>query len=455
MTITVELLKKTLQTMVPQLEKPLTDSGVKSFFGSGVDSLFGKPIRKIDDVTRNLIGVRSACATPEELAKLEAALSHISPDIGRGNGSIFDAAGKPVDEYWLGAVWAVASLGWASGKEIARKWSEQSDRYDDDGFNRDWQGYDPKKPNTIGIGSLYKLAKLKDGYQNTEPKPSLNAMTVEQIALPKYILLGRYDLQSMKPTTWVVKGLFPSEGLVVLYGPSGSGKSFLAFDLAAAIAQGTKWFDLTVAASPVVYVALEGEGGYKNRLAAWEHEHGRHIPDSLKFVLQPFKLTDPDDVQELSSVLPQNSVTIIDTLNRAAPTTDENSSKDMGILLESCKALQRSVNGLVMLVAHTGKDTTKGLRGHSSLFAALDGAIEVVKTNDKRAWEIAKAKDGIDSIKFPFKLKMHPLGHDQDNDPITICTVERDLDIVFVPREPRGRAQKEALKHLRHQITAS
>ena len=475
MTITIELLEKTINTFDPRKArtKPKVKQTVNetlrgrpkhhvSLHSQAVDTLFGYPLREMDEITRYIIGGRPALEMPEELTKLKSALSHISSDVGRGGGSIFDSAGNPVEDYWLGVIWAGASLGWDSSKEVFRQWSKQSDRYDDDGFEKAWNGYDATKSNAIGIGSLYKLAKshgwtpnadqtvLGDLSHATEP----GNVTHETSTIPKFHLLDRHAIHNMKPTTWVVKGLFPSEGLVVLYGPSGSGKSFLAFDLAAAIAQGTKWFDLTVASLPVVYVALEGEGGYKNRLAAWEHEHGRHIPDSLKFVLQPFKLTDPDDVQELSRVLPQKSVVIIDTLNRAAPTTDENSSKDMGILLESCKALQRSVKGLVMLVAHTGKDTTKGLRGHSSLFAALDGAIEVVKTNDKRAWEIAKAKDGIDSIKFPFKLKMHPLGQDQDNDPITSCTVERDLDIVFVPREPRGKAQKEALKHLRHQITA-
>jgi hypothetical protein len=37
-------------------------------------------------------------------------------------------------------------------------------------------------------------------------------------------------------------GILPSEGLAAMYGPSGSGKSFLAFDLGVSITEGSDWF---------------------------------------------------------------------------------------------------------------------------------------------------------------------------------------------------------------------
>ncbi len=62
--------------------------------------------------------------------------------------------------------------------------------------------------------------------------------------------------------------------------------------------------------------------------------------------------------------------------------------------------------GLVVLVHHTGKDATKGLRGHSSLFAALDAAIEVSRSGERREWILAKSKDGRDGSTHPFKLRV-------------------------------------------------
>ena len=72
-----------------------------------------------------------------------------------------------------------------------------------------------------------------------------------------------------------------------------------------------------------------------------------------------------------------------------------------------------------------------------------------------RVWGIAKAKDGEDGGKFPFKLKCHALGKDADGDEITSCTVERDHALLFQPADPKGPVQKAALRALRSAINAS
>jgi putative DNA primase/helicase len=252
---------------------------------------------------------------------------------------------------------------------------------------------------------------------------------------PRYKLLGADDLRNLPPLAWRVRGVLPAVGLAGLYGPSASGKSFLALDMAAAIAEGRQWFGCRVEAAPVVYAALEGEGGFKLRVAAWEAYTGRPLPDGLSMVLQSFKLTEPHDVKDLAAVVPAGAVVFLDTLNRAAPTADENSSKDMGEILSAAKLLQSLINGLVVLVHHTGKDATKGLRGHSSLFAALDAAVEVSRDGERREWKVAKSKDGQDGDAQPFKLQIETLGTDDYGDAVTSCVVVADTG----PREVRAK----------------
>ena len=157
---------------------------------------------------------------------------------------------------------------------------------------------------------------------------------------PRYKLLSGADLRELPPLAWRVRGVLPAVGLAALYGPSASGKSFLAFDMAASIAEGQSWFDCRVEAAPVVYAALEGEAGFKLRAQAWETSRGRSLPAGLLMMMQPFKLTEPQDVQDLAAVVPAGAVVFLDTLNRAAPTADENSSKDMGEILQAAKTLQ-------------------------------------------------------------------------------------------------------------------
>jgi hypothetical protein len=389
----------------------------------------------------------SPAESPEEIAKLTKVLSYLSSDAPRGQGSFYDAADQPNEENWLAVVWAIASLGWSGGKEIARNWSTPSSRYTEDGFEQAWSAYKANHHKAIGIGSLYKRAK-ELGWQSPQAAPVAHNAN-------RYKLLGRNEIMALNPLAWLVKGIFPATGLASMFGPTGSGKSFLGFDCAAAVAEGVPWFDFKTNACPVVYAALEGEAGYRLRVEAWEKQNGRHLPSNLSLILQPFKLTDPQDVADLAAVVPQGAAIFVDTLNRASPTSDENSSKDMGEILEGAKRLQELTGGLVVLIAHTGKDTSKGVRGHSSLFAALDAAIEVERNTNGRSWSVAKAKDSTDGQGFPFKLKVHDLGKDADGDPLTSCTVERSYGQLFQTPEPSGKAQKLALKLIKAEIAQS
>ena len=267
----------------------------------------------------------------------------------------------------------------------------------------------------------------------------------------RYKLLNSADLAALPPLKWRIRGVLPDSGLAGVYGPSASGKSFLALDMAAAIAEGCRWFDCRVEAAPVVYAALEGEAGFKLRAQAWECHRGRTLPAGLHMVLQPFKLTEPQDVQDLAAVVPAGAVVFLDTLNRAAPTADENSSRDMGEILEAAKRLQSMTGGLVVLIHHTGKDTTKGLRGHSSLFAALDAAVEVSRDGDRREWKVAKSKDGQDGDAHPFKLQIETLGLDEYGDAVTSCVVAADTAVqdVRAVKLPQGGNQKVVLEVVR------
>lgn len=269
----------------------------------------------------------------------------------------------------------------------------------------------------------------------------------------RYKLLNSADLAALPPLQWRIRGVLPAVGLAGLYGPSASGKSFLGFDMGAAIAEGCRWFGCRVETAPVVYAALEGEAGFKLRAQAWEAHQGRTLPARLHMVLQPFKLTEPQDVRDLAAVVPAGAVVFLDTLNRAAPTADENSSRDMGEILEAAKRLQSMTGGLVVLIHHTGKDATKGLRGHSSLFAALDAAVEVSRDGDRREWRVAKSKDGQAEDTHPFKLQIEALGFDSHGDALTSCVVvpdhaARDVRAVKLPQGGNQRLVYDGIRGL-------
>jgi hypothetical protein len=417
---------------------------------SVVNELYNSVKQTIKDYPKSpLLSALSISKTPEipiEILKLKSVLSFLSPDIGRGNGKFYDFNGKPLTDNWLAVIWAIRSLDWKCGKYLAIEWSKKCpERFNEAEFNQDWDNYNSDHPNPIGIGSLYMRVK-ELGWGDA------SASTPNPL---RYRLLSRKDVLSQAPYTWRIKGVLPQYGVAAIYGPSGSGKSFLALDAAITIAEGGTWFGKKTCQSNVVYAALEGEAGYKNRVLAWEIQNGREIPTNFQFMLQALNLSSTQDVDDLIVAAPENPVIVIDTLNRASPIADENSSKDMGEILSSVKRIQSATNGLVIIIHHTGKDASKGLRGHSSLFAALDTAIEITSSDKQRSWKIAKSKDGESGTEFNFSLNPVHLGIDADNEPISSCTIGIGLAGIITQRPPVGKHQKPAFGAIKKAVSAS
>jgi hypothetical protein len=261
----------------------------------------------------------------------------------------------------------------------------------------------------------------------------------------RFELLTADDLAARPPLQWRIKGVLPQTGLAAIIGASGSGKTFLALDAAAAIERGMPWFGCRVRRAPVAYLALEGEAGIANRIAAYQIHTGHRFSEEFRIVAEPFELLSLGDVPALAGTLLESGlaggVIFVDTLNRAAAGADENASRDMGMLISAATELQIRTAGLVVLVHHTGKDVSKGARGHSSLFAALDACIEVSRTEDRREWRVAKSKDGSDGDAHSFRLEVVELGTDDEGDSVTSCVVapeERAADALRRVALPGG-----------------
>ncbi len=277
----------------------------------------------------------------------------------------------------------------------------------------------------------------------------------------RFRLLAPSELAALPPVRWRVRGVLPEEGIAAMYGPSASGKSFLVLDMLAAVAAGRPWFDCRVKAAPVLYVALEGEAGISQRIQAHQDKHGP-LAAGFRFLLQTLDIRKPADRADLVTAARAagcvGGVLALDTLNRAAPGADENDSAAMGEIIAATKALQAELGGLVLLVHHTGKDASKGLRGHSSLHAALDAAIEVSRTDDRREWTTAKSKDGSDDKGNPFRLEVVEIGTDEDGEGITSCFIapeEHAADAVRRPLPPKSGNLKTVLDALKEILKAN
>lgn len=113
---------------------------------------------------------------------------------------------------------------------------------------------------------------------------SRNVLTNQE--RPRFRLLAFSDITPDSSATYLIKGLLPRVGLAVVWGPPKCGKSFWTFDALMHVALGWEYRGHRVAPGPVVYCALEGAHGFRNRIEAF-----RQAKLSEAFVdLPPFYL---------------------------------------------------------------------------------------------------------------------------------------------------------------------
>jgi hypothetical protein len=250
----------------------------------------------------------------------------------------------------------------------------------------------------------------------------------------RFRLFTEQELSHLPPVRFVVKGLIPERGIGCIYGPSGSGKTFLTLDLLAHIANGQTWFGRRVRPKPVVYIPLEGQAGIPRRVAAWraniQRLYGVAASSNIRFVLEGLDVRRPDDrtalINSLLAAGLQGAVICIDTLAQSAPGLEENSSEGMGGVLHALQDLERRLEGVVIVIHHTGKDPERGMRGWSGLQAAVDFSFQCVgptKRNGERRAVAEKVKDGEAGFSLRFNtVKIH-LGSDEDGEPVTSLAV--------------------------------
>ena len=87
--------------------------------------------------------------------------------------------------------------------------------------------------------------------------------------------------------------------------------------------------------------------------------------------------------------------------------------------IHAADQIRDQLGAATLFVHHSGKDSTKGARGHSALFAAADTVIAI---NDHVA-TVEKSRDGETGADFGFKLDIVDMGQDTDGDPITTCVI--------------------------------
>jgi hypothetical protein len=261
------------------------------------------------------------------------------------------------------------------------------------------------------------------------------------------------DMRAHLSDSYVVKGLISRGSTVAIIGPTGSGKTFCTTDLAVHIAASRHWRRRRVAGGLVVYAALEGPASAENRFVACRDELGIDPGIPLRLTPGPVNLRNLEDVALLIAFVKQAerdfrtrcAIVIIDTLSRAIAGGDENAPEGMGALVTGADTVRLATGAAVLLVHHTGKDESRGSRGHSNFPAAIDTEIAISMQGDLRVATVTKQRDFPSGERFAFRLRVVELGHDNDGDAVTSCVIEPVDELPAPRREVSGKNQTALL----------
>lgn len=251
----------------------------------------------------------------------------------------------------------------------------------------------------------------------------------------KYLLLA--DVATLREPHDFVEGFLCDNQLSVIFGDANVGKSFFALDLALHVARGRRWLGREVDRGAVVYLAGEGSGGIRRRIDAHCRHHGiedrNQIP--LAIIPDPVDFRDKRSVEALIQTVKEISakfgiptrLIIVDTLSRALAGGNENAPDDMGALVCGAERVRSATGAHLSFIHHTGKDDTKGARGHSLLRAALDTEAEVRRIEGQKGSigvTVTKQRDLEIGGGFTFRLLPVELGTNARGKPVSSCVVE-------------------------------
>lgn len=252
---------------------------------------------------------------------------------------------------------------------------------------------------------------------------------------------------------WLIKEILPeSAGLTVIYGDPGTYKSFMTLDMVLSMACGMEWHGKATKEQRVLYVAGEGQEGLLKRIEAWRQYKG--IDEIINFDLLPIScfLDDNGDViefNELLKILPSRpDLVVFDTLARSM-SGEENSKVDMGNVVRAVDEMRTNLGCKAIIVHHSGKDKSQGMRGTNSLEAATHVVYKMEKKEKEDIHKVTfiteRQKDDEAHSPIDFEMKIIDTGFkNSDGDPVTSLVPIIDM----TEKREKNRAKAEDISNL-------
>ena len=255
--------------------------------------------------------------------------------------------------------------------------------------------------------------------------------------LPGYAFSSVND-EDVTDNKYLIKGVIGQGDLAVLFGESGSMKSFVATDMAFHIAAGLPWQNKKIRQSGVLVVIGEGQAGYKKRIKAVIQKHGRHdVP--IWIVPEPVALDTEAEVLRAWILKAEAELgcridlVLMDTFSLMLGSGDESNNADVSNAFSNLR--QSLENRSALLIHHVGHNANDRERGAYQIRANVDVRMRVDRSRDLITLTCLKSKDDqpFDPINLGFEVIT--LGVDEDGDQVTSLVIveasQADVDAIL------------------------
>lgn len=280
--------------------------------------------------------------------------------------------------------------------------------------------------------------------------------TLEEVKRDLGFSDGAYDPGS-EPEE-LIKRILPRDGVTMIGGQSGAGKTFALISMAIALATKTDFLGFPVRERcGVIICAAEGAQTLPARLEAARRHAGIKDQIPIGVLGRIPDLKDPasiegfvNDLRAICSIMQKRhgvrvGAIAIDTITSAFSIENENDNSEAAYVCKALAWMAEQLDVVIIPVHHFGKNTDQGLRGASAWRANVDHSISMLADRDgasgqvtARSMNILKSRIGEEGPICALDLVPIRLGENRFGEAIYSCSLQRSDKAATVVKSRKG-----------------